>query len=70
VLAALGFIYMPSFVHSYEVTKSPADLRQALAAAEALAWAYNPATRSLRTWEGWDPPHATKGYRQVVAIGE
>jgi len=36
---------MPSFAHSYEVTKSPSDLRQALAAAEALAWAFNPATR-------------------------
>eukprot|EP00775_Hariotina_reticulata_P002251 gene2251-2563_t len=37
-----GFIYLPSFAHSYEVTKSPEDLRQALAAAEALSWAYNP----------------------------
>jgi len=37
-----GFIYLPSFAHSYEVTKSPKDLRQALAAAEALSWAYNP----------------------------
>lgn len=29
-----GFIYLPSFAHSYSVTKSPEDKRQALAAAE------------------------------------
>jgi hypothetical protein len=30
----LGFIYQPTFAHSYSVTNSTEDLRQALAAAE------------------------------------
>lgn len=30
-----GFIYQPSFAHSYTVTNDTEDLRQALAAAEA-----------------------------------
>jgi hypothetical protein len=30
----LGFIYQPTFAHSYSVTNSSEDLRQALAAAE------------------------------------
>ncbi|KAF8068165.1 unsaturated glucuronyl hydrolase [Scenedesmus sp. PABB004] len=63
-----GFIYMPSFAASYEVTRSQSDLRQALAAAEALAWSFNPATRSLRTFEGWAPRQATAGYKQIVII--
>jgi hypothetical protein len=29
-----GFIYLPSFAHSYSVTNSTEDKRQALAAAE------------------------------------
>lgn len=66
---AAGFIYLPSFAHSYEVTGSTEDKRQALAAAEALAWAFNPATRSLRTFEGWRPPGATSQFQQLVIIG-
>jgi hypothetical protein len=68
--APAGFIYLPSFAHSYSVTQSAADLRQALAAAEALAWNWNPATRSLRTFEGWEPVQASKAYKQIVIIGE
>jgi hypothetical protein len=34
----LGFIYLPSFAHSYSVTNSTEDLRQALAAAEVGFW--------------------------------
>ncbi|KAF6264202.1 Six-hairpin glycosidase-like protein [Scenedesmus sp. NREL 46B-D3] len=65
-----GFIYLPSFAHSYSVTQSAADLRQALAAAESLAWNWNPATKSLRTFEGWEPVQASKAYKQIVIIGE
>ena len=65
-----GFIYLPTYAHSYNVTKSRSDLQQALAAAEALAWNYNPATKSLRTFEGWQPDQATDGYKQIVIIGE
>eukprot|EP00775_Hariotina_reticulata_P009503 gene9503-9666_t len=43
-------------------------LQQALAAAEALAWAYNPATKSLRTFEGWKPAGATDFFQQLVII--
>eukprot|EP00775_Hariotina_reticulata_P005761 gene5761-6001_t len=64
----LGFIYMPSFAHSYLITNDTEDKRQALAAAEALAWAYNPATSSLRTFEGWQPPGATHYLKQIVII--
>lgn len=63
-----GFIYLPSYAASYAVTQSASDLRQALAAAEALAWNWNPATRSLRTFEGWEPVQASKAYKQIVII--
>jgi hypothetical protein len=68
--SSAGFIYLPSFAHSYAVTQSASDLRQALAAAEALAWNWNPATKSLRTFEGWEPVQASKAYKQIVIIGE
>lgn len=64
----LGFIYQPTFAHSYEVTGNKEHLRQALAAAEALSWAYNPATGSLDCWQGWLPPGATDKYKQIVII--
>ncbi|WIA29685.1 hypothetical protein OEZ86_012168 [Tetradesmus obliquus] len=63
-----GFIYLPSFAHSYTATNSTEDKRQALAAAEALSWAYVPATRSLRTFEGWKTPASTDMYQQIVII--
>jgi hypothetical protein len=65
-----GFIYLPSYAHSYEVTKSPEDLRQALAAAEALSWAFNPNSGCLRTFEGWMPRPAKHWSAQIVIIGE
>lgn len=64
-----GFVYLPSFAHSYSVTNSSEDRRQALAAAEALSWAFNPMTGSLRTFEGWDPPRSTRQMRQLVIMG-
>ncbi|KAF6260329.1 Six-hairpin glycosidase-like protein [Scenedesmus sp. NREL 46B-D3] len=63
-----GFIYLPSFAHSYSVTNSTEDKRQALAAAEALSWAFVPATKSLRTFEGWKTPSSTDMYQQIVII--
>lgn len=54
---------MPSFAEMYEATQSDEARRQVLAAAEATAWAFNPATNSTRTFEGWDPPAATEDFR-------
>jgi hypothetical protein len=58
-----GFVYMPSFGKMYEATASDFARRQVLAAAEAMAWSFNPATNSTRTFEGWDPRGATKKFR-------
>lgn len=65
-----GFIYLPSFAHSYSVTHNPEDLRQALAAAEAMSWAFNPNSNCLRTFEGWMPRPSTHWSAQIVIIGE
>lgn len=65
-----GFIYLPSFATSYNVTGSKEDLRQALAAAEALSWAFNPNSNCLRTFEGWMPRPAQHWSAQIVIIGE
>jgi hypothetical protein len=58
-----GFVYIPSFGKMYEATASDFARRQVLAAAEAMAWSFNPATNSTRTFEGWDPRGATKKFR-------
>ncbi|GBF93075.1 glucuronyl hydrolase [Raphidocelis subcapitata] len=65
-----GFIYLPSFAHSYTVTNSTEDLRQALAAAEVAAnhvrpdgttyhiVEYNPNTGAINkkyTYQGHSP---------------
>lgn len=63
-------MYLPSFAHSYEATGDPEDKRQALAAAEALSWAWVPGSRSLRTFDGWRTPASTDMYQQIVIIGE
>ncbi|KAF8073183.1 hypothetical protein HT031_000844 [Scenedesmus sp. PABB004] len=63
-----GFIYQPSFAHAYAVTNSSEHKRQALAAAEALSWAFVPSTQSLRTFEGWKTPASTNEYQQIVII--
>lgn len=65
-----GFIYLPSFANSYAVTNSTEDLRQALAAAEALSWAFNPNCNCLRTFEGWSPRPIKSWASQIVIIGE
>lgn len=54
-----GFVYLPSFYEEFQATGSEAARRQLLAAAEASAWAFNPKTGSLRTFEGWEPPGGT-----------
>lgn len=64
----LGFIYQPTFAHSYSVTNSSEDLRQALAAAEALSWAFNPDTGTVESWQGWLPRGATNLYKQLVIV--
>jgi hypothetical protein len=65
-----GFIYLPSFANSYNVTGSKEDLRQALAAAEAMSWAFNPNSNCLRTFEGWMPRPAKHWSAQIVIIGK
>lgn len=67
--APAGFIYLPSFAHSYNVTGSREDLRQALAAAEATSWAFNPNSQCLRTFEGWMPRAPKFWSAQIVIIG-
>lgn len=64
-----GFIYLPTFAHSYGVTKSDEDKRQALGAAEALSWAFNPNSQTMRTFEGWMPRAAKSWASQIVIIG-
>jgi len=63
-----GFVYLPSFGEEYAATQSEKARLQVLAAAEATAWAFNPATNSSRTFEGWDPVGSTGGFRQLVII--
>jgi hypothetical protein len=36
---------------------------------QALSWAYVPATKSLRTFEGWKTPASTDMYQQIVIVG-
>lgn len=60
---------MPTFAHSYSVTRSSEDKRQALAAAEALSWAFNPNSQTLRTFESWMPKPATHWAAQIVIVG-
>lgn len=36
---------------------------------QALSWAYVPASRSLRTFEGWKTPASTDMFQQIVIIG-
>ncbi len=61
-------MYLPSFGEEYSATGSEQARLQVLAAAEATAWAFNPATNSTRTFEGWDPPGATEDFRQLVIM--
>jgi hypothetical protein len=61
--ATPGFLYLPSFGEMFEATGSEEARRQVLAAAEATAWAFNPDTGSLRTFEGWEPPEATNKFK-------
>ena len=63
-----GFVYLPSFGEAHAATGADEARRQVLAAAEATAWAFNPATNSTRTFEGWDPPATTEDYRHVVIM--
>ena len=63
--ARAGFVYLPSFGEAFAATGSEEARRQVLAAAEATAWAFNPATNSTRTFEGWDPPAATRNFRRA-----
>jgi hypothetical protein len=56
-------VYLPSFLEQYAATGDAEARRQVLAAAEATAWAFNPATNSTRTFEGWDPPASTEDFR-------
>ncbi|GBF95055.1 glucuronyl hydrolase [Raphidocelis subcapitata] len=63
-----GFVYLPSFGEMWKATKSEEAKKQVLAAAEATAWAFNPATNSTRTFEGWDAPGATGKFRQAVIM--
>lgn len=58
-----GFVYLPSFGEMWKATESSEAKKQVLAAAEATAWAFNPATNSTRTFEGWDAPGATGKFR-------
>lgn len=37
---------------------------------QALSWAFNPATGSIESWQGWQPAGATNKYKQIVIIGE
>lgn len=69
-LLCAGFIYLPTFAHSYSVTHSDEDKRQALAAAEALSWSFNPNANALRTFEGWMPRPPKAWAAQIVIIGE
>jgi len=63
-----GFVYLPSFGEEYAATQSEEARLQVLAAAEATAWAFNPATNSTRTFEGWDPPASTEDFRCVCVM--
>jgi hypothetical protein len=75
-LCPSGFMYLPTFATSYEVTGNQHHLAQALTAAEATAFAYNVNTQSLRTFEGWAPagrgtdPGISPVPGQVVIVGE